>query len=152
MVGKKLYLREQNTLMCYDIGVAANVKRRFWHRSRLLPLVCLLPLVWLERLVWLEPLGLVGESASMNQTWPAIVVGGLLLLFAGFVAGSEWLAYGQLCVSLEPNDPERLHSKRRFRRRMQVAIMIGLVGLLCPSAINCLSRTANPLAFAIFAL
>lgn len=63
-------------------------------------------------------------------TIPSLIFGGLLLMVALGMGLLVWRSRAGLDSFLE-NDPiTRRHADRQFRRRIQVSVMLGLIGLL----------------------
>ena len=65
-------------------------------------------------------------------TTPALIFGGVLLVIATIMSGFVWRARKSLDPVLENDNNSRLHADRQFRRRMQISIMLGIVGILIP--------------------
>jgi hypothetical protein len=66
------------------------------------------------------------------KTLPALIFGGLLLSIAIAMGVYVWRARRALDRLVE-NDPQaRQHADRQFRRRMQISVMLGIVGILIP--------------------
>ena len=65
-------------------------------------------------------------------TLPALIFG-LVLVFAAIAMGIfVWRSRRLLEPMLENDDEARRHADRQFRRRMQVASMLAMVGILIP--------------------
>ena len=65
-------------------------------------------------------------------TLPALIFGGILLIVAIVMGVLIWRARNSLDPAVANDDGSRLHADRQFRRRIQVAIMLGMVGILIP--------------------
>jgi hypothetical protein len=86
----------------------------------------------------------------MGNPWPAIVAG-LILVSIGIVfARWEIKAFRLSMEELPEGHPDRVYAFRRFRRRLQVAMMILLVGVLIPLGDYLFEKKISPLWFAIY--
>jgi hypothetical protein len=66
------------------------------------------------------------------NTIPALIFGGLLLALAIGMGVYVWRARRALDQLVESDPQARQHADRQFRRRMQVSVMLGTVGILIP--------------------
>jgi hypothetical protein len=66
------------------------------------------------------------------STIPALIFGGLLLVAAMIMGGLVYKARRSLDAVVENDEAARLHADRQFRRRIQVTVMLALVGILIP--------------------
>jgi hypothetical protein len=67
-----------------------------------------------------------------ETTIPALIFGGVLLVVACIMGILVWRTRRSLEAVLENDENSRLHADRQFRRRMQVSVMLGLIGILIP--------------------
>ncbi|WP_157605956.1 hypothetical protein [Schlesneria paludicola] len=65
-------------------------------------------------------------------TLPALLFGGLLVACAIVMGVFVWRSRRSLDEVVENDDSARLHADRQFRRRMQVSVMLGTIGLMIP--------------------
>lgn len=65
----------------------------------------------------------------MADSVPALVAGGLLILLA---LGSVWFLRQRYQSVVEPDEQAQAFAARQYRRRLQVAGMLGLIGILIP--------------------
>ena len=63
-------------------------------------------------------------------TLPALIFGFVLVLVAIGLAISVWRNRRALDSIVESDELAELHANRQFRRRMQVSVMLGIIGLL----------------------
>jgi drug/metabolite transporter (DMT)-like permease len=68
----------------------------------------------------------------MGNPWPAIVAGLILICIGIVFARWEIKAFRLSRQEIPEGHPDRDYAFRRFRRRMQVAVMILAVGVLIP--------------------
>lgn len=70
--------------------------------------------------------------ASLQDTWPALVVGGGLVVLGAFFMWTHVRSWQRTQRDLELDGRGRQHYRTQFRRRMQTSAMIVLIGLLIP--------------------
>ncbi len=63
---------------------------------------------------------------------PAVVVGIILIVLAVGLAWQQWVGWKRGSAGLLSDDEARQHAARQFRRRLQVSVMLGIVGLMIP--------------------
>lgn len=63
-------------------------------------------------------------------TLPSLIFGSVLIVVAVVFAGFVWRSRRALDSIVESDDLAQLHANRQFRRRMQVSVMLGIIGLL----------------------
>jgi hypothetical protein len=66
------------------------------------------------------------------STIPALIFGGGLIVISVLMGAFIWQSRRALEPVLAGDDAARLHANRQFRRRMQVSVMLGTVGVLIP--------------------
>ncbi len=75
---------------------------------------------------------MLGPLRIDATTLPALIFGGLLIALAVMMGVFVWRARISLDPAVESDEKSRLHADRQFRRRLQVSLMLGAVGLLIP--------------------
>ena len=65
-------------------------------------------------------------------TLPALIFGAVLVVMAIVLAGFVWRTRAALDSVVELDEVARLHADRQFRRRMQVSVMLFIIGILIP--------------------
>lgn len=83
----------------------------------------------------------------MNDSIPALLMGGLLLCLG---AGSTWYFWRRLQTIAETDELARKHAHSQARRRLQVSVMITLVGVLIPLGDLLPFFRRAPVAFVFF--
>ena len=80
----------------------------------------------------------------MADSIPALVAGGLLILLA---LGSVWYLRQRHQSATEPDEQTRDFAERQYRRRLQVAGMLALIGILIPLGDSLPLFRQAPIAF-----
>jgi len=65
-------------------------------------------------------------------TLPALIFGAVLIVMAVLLALFVWRARRDLDEVVEADDRAKLHANRQFRRRLQISMMLGTIGILIP--------------------
>lgn len=68
----------------------------------------------------------------MPDWLPAVVVGGILIALAAGLGAFQWSAWKSGPAALPEDDETRQHAARQLRRRLQINLMIALVGVMIP--------------------
>jgi hypothetical protein len=63
-------------------------------------------------------------------TLPALIFGAALVVVGIVMSGFVWRARRELDHILHGDDGARLHANRQFRRRMQVSLMLAIIGAM----------------------
>ncbi|MBX9695409.1 MAG: hypothetical protein K2Z81_23695 [Cyanobacteria bacterium] len=63
-------------------------------------------------------------------TLPALIFGGVLIIIALVMGVFVWRSRTGPDSAVESDPATRLHANRQFRRRIQISVMLGLIGLL----------------------
>lgn len=69
----------------------------------------------------------------MPDWLPAVIVGSAILVFSGGLGWKQWSAWKGGTADLPREDDARVHASRQLRRRLQVSILLALVGLMIPA-------------------
>ena len=65
-------------------------------------------------------------------TLPALIFGAVLIVMAVLLGLFVWRARRDLDEVVEVDDRAKLHANRQFRRRLQISLMLGTIGILIP--------------------
>lgn len=67
-----------------------------------------------------------------GTTIPALIFGAVLIVIAFLFAIYVWRNRRALDSVVESDEMARTHADRQFRRRMQVSVLLGIIGLIIP--------------------
>ena len=86
------------------------------------------------------------------KTLPAIIVGVAVIVVALVMMSFVWRAKKSFESSEQTDERLRLHAERQFRRRMQVSVMMMILGILIPvgDQLDDLFKQHRPLLFLVW--